>query len=151
VSITGHELLVICQMCINWLKNKNQTTTINKPVVADHKLPATNDPIANCVWDNVIVSTGQTNMAQRQKKGEQMKSLNSTCLQGFCVNGVVLILAHISNDVMRKWAIAKGRSKARSLSKQKLCKAIIDWKWDHDIAVANGTTMTVYTITQHPL
>jgi hypothetical protein len=103
-------------MCINRLEHKNLTSPANEPAVANQELPATNDPIANCVWDDIIVLTSQTIMAQRQKKSEQMKSLNLTPLQGFCVNNVVLPLAYISKDIMRKWAIAKGRSKARSLS-----------------------------------
>ncbi len=74
VESTDHELLVICQMCLNRLENENQTAPTNEPAIADHELPATNDPIANCVWDDVIVSTGQTNMEERQKKDEQMKS-----------------------------------------------------------------------------
>ncbi len=52
---------------------------------------------------------------------------------------------------MRKWAIAKGRSNARALLKQKLCKAIVDWKVDHNIAVANGTVETFQPITKCPL
>jgi hypothetical protein len=63
---------MICHMCINRLKHKNLTAPAEEPAVANQELPATNDPIANCVWDDVIVSTSQTNMAQRQKKGEQM-------------------------------------------------------------------------------
>jgi hypothetical protein len=105
-------------MCVNRLEN--QTASATEPTVADHKLPATNDTmITMCVWDNfiVIVSTSQTNMAQRQKKGEQLKSSNLTHLQGFHVSGVVLLLECISKDVLWKWAIAKGRSKGKTLSK----------------------------------
>ncbi len=50
-----------------------------------------------------------------------------------------------------KWAIEKGRSRARSHNKQTLCEAIVDWKAEHNISVANGTTETVDPITQRPL
>jgi hypothetical protein len=49
VESTNHELLMICQMCINRLEHENLTAPTNKPAVADHKLPASNDPNANCV------------------------------------------------------------------------------------------------------
>ena len=50
-----------------------------------------------------------------------------------------------------RWAIGKSRSRARSLNKQKLCEAIVDWKAEHDISVANGTAETVDPIMQRPL
>ena len=123
---------MICRLCIDRLEEQTCSPADSDPTVSSEELPVatstSSDPIHNCAWDDVIVSTSMTNMAQRQKKGEQMKSNNSTRLQGFRVNGVLLPSAHLSKDVMRKWAISKGRSKARGLSKQQLCEAIVEWK-----------------------
>ncbi len=50
-----------------------------------------NNPIEKCTWDIVIVTTTLNNAVSRAKTGGALKSSNSNCLQGFCVDGVVLI------------------------------------------------------------
>ena len=109
---------------------------------------STIDPVATCAWDAVIVSTLATNMAQKQKMGEPLKPSNSTRLQGFRINGVLLPTTKVTRDSLMKWAIGKGRSKARKLNKQELCEAIVGWKADHDIAIANGTAEIFDPVTQ---
>jgi hypothetical protein len=63
VESTNHEFLMICKMCINQLEHNNLTIPTNEPAVANQELSATNDPIANCVWNDIIDLTGQTSMA----------------------------------------------------------------------------------------
>jgi hypothetical protein len=111
---------------------------------------STIDPVATCAWDAVIVSTLATNMAQKQKMGEPLKPSNSTRLQGFCINSVLLPMTKVTRDSLMKWAIGKGRSKARKLNKQELCEAIVGWKADHDIAIANGTAEIFDPVMQRP-
>ena len=74
---------------------------------------STIDPVATCAWDAVIVSTLATNMAQKQKMGEPLKPSNS---KGFRINGVLLPTTKVTRDLLMKWAIGKGRSKARKLT-----------------------------------
>jgi hypothetical protein len=48
--------------------------------------------------------------------GEPLKPSNSTRLQGFHINGVLLPTTKVTRDLLMKWAIGKGRSKARKLT-----------------------------------
>ena len=89
-------------------------------------------------------------MAQNQKMGELLKPSNSTRLQGFHINGVLLPTTKVTRDSLMKWAIGKGRSKARKLNKQELCEAIVGWKAVHDITIANGTAEIFNPVTQCP-
>jgi hypothetical protein len=63
VESTNHEFLMIRKMCISQLEHKNLTSPTNEPAVGNQKLSATNDPIANCVWDDIIDLTSQTSMS----------------------------------------------------------------------------------------
>ena len=125
---SDHELITICRVCIDRLESTS-------PFSSEF-----NRQRPNCAWGVVIVSTLATNMAQKQKMGEPLKPSNSTRLQGFRINGVLLPTTKVTRDSLMKWAIGKGRSKAQKLNKQELCKAIVGWKADHDIAIADGTT-----------
>ena len=118
MQASDHELITICRVCIDRLESPY-------PFSSDSNGPHTEaptataaasaiDPNATCACDAVIVSTLATNMAQKQKMGEQLKPSNSTRLQGFCINGVLLPMTKVTQGSLMKWAIGKGRSKSKT-------------------------------------
>lgn len=109
------------------------------------------NPIENCSWDDVAVTTTLTNAASRTKKGESLKVTNATRLQGFCINGELIPTASIVKDHLQRWAIRKNKPRARRLAKQPLCEAIVQWKGEHDRSVANGTVELINPSTNMPL
>jgi hypothetical protein len=154
VQNSDHELITICRVCVDRLESPSPFSSESNGLLTEAPsaiaATSTNDPIVACAWDDVIVSTLATNMAQKQKKNEPLKPSNSTRLQGFRINGVLLPTFKVSRDLLMKWSIGKGRSKARKFNKQELCEAIVGWKADHDIAIANGTAETADPVTQRP-
>ncbi len=150
IQSIDHKMLTICHNCVNRLKS-TATSESTLATTAERRQTLTNNPIATCLWDDVIVTTSRTSSTQKMKKGAPMKPENYTCLQGFRINGVLLPSMKLTRDALMRWAIGKGRSRAMSLNKQKLCEAIVDWKAEHDISVANGTAETVDPIMQRPL
>jgi hypothetical protein len=113
---SDHELITICRVCIDRLESpspfSSESNGLHTEAPTATAAVSTIDPVATCAWDAVIVSTLATNMAQKQKMGEPLKPSNSTRLQGFCINGVLLPTTKVTRDSLMKWAIEKGRSKA---------------------------------------
>ena len=126
---SDHELITICRVCIDRLESpspfSSESNGLHTEAPTATAAVSTIDPVATCAWDAVIVSTLATNMAQKQKMGEPLKPSSSTRLQGFRINGVLLPTTKVTRDSLMKWAIGKGRSKARKLNKQELCEAIM--------------------------
>jgi hypothetical protein len=127
----------VCFTCIGKVAEPG-TVGVIQPAADKEKL-TTNNPIENCSRDNIVVSTTLTNKVSRTKKGEPLKPINATCLQGFCTNGKLLPTASIVKDHLQRWAIGHNMRCARQLTTQPLCKAIIQWKADYDKSVASGT------------
>ncbi len=77
-------------LCFTCIAKMNKTTVLvgTSLLTADKEniiaLPnASNTPVEKCSWDDNIVTTNHTNAVSRTKKGEPLKSNNSTRLQGF--------------------------------------------------------------------
>jgi hypothetical protein len=130
------EMHCVCFTCIGKVA---EPVTVGVIQPAADKENVTNDPIPNCSWDNIVVSTTLTNAVSRTKKGEPLMPMNATCLQGFCINGELLPTASIVKDHLQRWAIRHTKRRARQLTKQPLCEAIVQWKADHNKSVADGT------------
>jgi hypothetical protein len=109
------------------------------------------NPIENCSWDDVVVMITLTNAVSRMKKGDSLKATNATRLQGFHINDELILTASIVKDHLQRWAIRKNKPRVRRLAKQPLCKAIVQWKGEHDKSVANGMVELVNPSTNMPL
>jgi hypothetical protein len=135
----GADIKMHC-MCFTWIGKVAELVPVGvfQPAF-DKENIATNNLIENCSRDDIVVSTTHTNAVSRTKKGEPLKPINATCLQGFCINGKLLPTASIVKDHLQRWAIRHNKHCARQLTKQPLCKAIVQWKADHDKPVADGT------------
>jgi hypothetical protein len=72
-------------------------------------------------------------------------------LQGFHIIGKLLPTASIVKDHLQRWAIRHSKRHARQLTKQPLCKAIVQWKADHDKSVADGIVELINPSTNFPL
>ena len=57
----------------------------------------------------------------------------------------------ICKDHLKRGVICLNKGTARSMQKQNLCKAIVQWKEEHDRAVANGTAVFVHPTMNKPL
>ena len=97
-----NETLCLCFTCSAKM-NKTTVPAGASLLTADKEniiaLPnASNNPIEKCSWDDIIVTTNHTNAVSRTKKGEPLKSNNSTRLQGFRVDGVIIPTEKIAKD-----------------------------------------------------
>ena len=103
---SNHELITICWVCINQLESRSpfssESDGLHTEAPTATAAASTIDPIATCAWDAVIVSTLATNVAQKQKMGEPLKPFNSTRLQEFCINGVLLPTTKVTRDSLMK-------------------------------------------------
>ena len=95
----------LCFLCIANMKIETEPMGIlssaadKENVIA---LPnASNNLIEKCSWDDIIVTKNHTNAVRRTQKGEPLKSKNSTHLQGFCVDGVIIPTEKIAPKEMR--------------------------------------------------
>jgi hypothetical protein len=95
-------------MCFTCFGKMTEPVTVGvlQPA-ADKENVTTNNLIEDCSWDNIVVTTTLTNAASRTKKGEPLKPINATCLQGFCINGKLLSTASIVKDHLQRWAIRR--------------------------------------------
>jgi hypothetical protein len=59
---------------------------------------SSDNPIEKCTWDDIIVTTTLTNAVSLAKKGEPLQSSNSTCLQGFHIDCVLVPTEKIVKD-----------------------------------------------------
>ncbi len=78
----------MCFTCIGKMKTAERmdVTVAFQPAAGKENIVNGNNPIENCSWDDVVVTTSLTNAVIRTKKGESFKATNATRLQGFRIN-----------------------------------------------------------------
>ena len=145
----NNEMHCMCFTCIGKVTEPVSVGVIQP--ASDKENFTTNNPIENCLWDNIVVSTSLTNAVSRTKKGEPLKPMNATHLQGFCINGKLLPTASIVKDHLQRWAIRHNKRCARQLTNQPLCEVIVQWKADHNKSVVDGTVELINPSTNSPL
>jgi hypothetical protein len=148
-----NETHCMCFTCIGKMKTAEcvDVAVAFQPAAKKENIVNGNNPIENCSWDDVIVTTNLTNAVSRMKKGESLKATNATHLQGFRINDELIPTASIVKDHLQRWAIRKKKPCARRLAKQPLCKAIVQWKGEHDRSVADGMVELINPSTNMPL
>jgi hypothetical protein len=102
---SDNETHCLCFTCIAKM-NKTTVPVGASLLTADKEnviaLPnASNNLIEKCSWDDIIVTKNHTNAVRWTQKGEPLKSKNSTHLQGFCVDGVIIPTEKIAPKEMR--------------------------------------------------
>jgi hypothetical protein len=145
-----NEMHCVCFTCIGKMTTAG-CVGVDFAAAGKENIVDGSNPIENCSWDDVAVTTTLTNAASRTKKGESLKVTNATRLQGFRINDELIPTASIVKDHLQRWAIRKNKPRARRLAKQPLCEAIVQWKGEHDRSVANGTVELINPSTNMPL
>jgi hypothetical protein len=93
VEADDNEMHLVCFTCIDNMMTEPvgvSLSTSQKESGIPPPRNLSNNPIEKCTWDDFIDTTTLTNTVCRAKTGEPLKSSNSTHLQGFCVNGVLV-------------------------------------------------------------
>lgn len=145
----------LCFSCIANMNAETEPVGISTSAADKENVIAnpnsSNNLIEKCSWDDIVVTTTHTNAVSRMKKGEPLKSSNSTRLMGFRVDSVLIPTEKIVKDHLQRWAIRHNKRRARQMSKHTLCESIVAWKGEHDESVANGTAELINPSTNMPL
>jgi len=150
-----NEIRCLCFSCIEYMSMTTVPMGISLSAADKENSTAhpnsSSNPIEKCSWDDIVVTTTRTNAVSRTKKGELLKSSNSTRLMGFCVDSVLIPTEKNVKDHLQQWAIRHNKRRARQMLMQPLCEAIVQWKGEHDKSVANGTAELIDPLTNMPL
>ena len=90
-----NEMHCMCFACIGKMMTAGcmDVTAARKENIANGS-----NPIENCLWDDIVVTTTLTNAVSRTKKGESLKATNATRFQGFRINDELIPNASIVKD-----------------------------------------------------
>ena len=96
-----NEIRCLCFSCIEYMSMTAVPVGIllsaaDKENVIAHPNSSSN-PTEKCSWDDIVVTTTRTSAVSRTKKGEPLKSSNSTRLMGFRVDSVLIPTEKIEN------------------------------------------------------
>jgi hypothetical protein len=117
VKANDNKMHCMCFTCIDNMMTESVGVLLSTGKKENNVPPSTNlsnNPIEKCPWDDAIVATTLTNKVSWAKKGEPLKSSNSTLLQGFHVNGVIL-----STDKLSRIICSNGQSDKRRVAQGK--------------------------------